>query len=102
MIPKLFMASTAGIFDLLHRWPKITGLVGLNLADNHQFTGGGFKGASQVLKVFLFLPDIALGAGVIFFAQLRKMFPGFTGQCIKLHGTVSAVSYTHLTLPTKA
>ena len=50
MIPKLFMASTAGIFDLLHRWPKITGLVGLNLADNHQLTGGGFKGAGHVLE----------------------------------------------------
>src|SRR5471032_23303 len=89
MIPKLFMARTAGIFDFLHGRPEVAGLVRLNLAGNHQVTGGGFKGAGHFLKTCLLLPHGVLGTGVIFFTHLREMFPRLMGQRIKLHCAVS-------------
>lgn len=89
MIPKLFMARTTGVFDPLHRRPQKTGLVGLNLAGNHQLTGGGFKGASQFLKASLFLPDIVRGAGMVLLSHLWKVFPRFVGQRVEFHRAVS-------------
>lgn len=89
MIPKLFMARTAGIFDFLYRWPQVTGLVGLDLTGNHQLAGGGFKAASHLLKACLLLPDITLGTGVVFFTHLREMFPRLMGQRIEFNRAVS-------------
>src|SRR3989344_1878086 len=89
MIPKFFMARTAGIFDLLYRRPQVTGLVGLNLTGDHQLACGRFKTASHLLKACLLLPDIILGTGVVFFTHLREMFPWLMGQRIEFHRAVS-------------
>ena len=100
MIAKSLMTRTAGIFDFLHRRPEVAGLVGLNLADNYQLSRGRLKVASHALKTRLLLPDIACGAGVIFFTHLREMFPRFTGQRIELHsafGELRAVEWNTAT-----
>ena len=82
------MAGAAGIFDFLHRRAQVTGLVRLHLACGHQFTGGRFQVAGQLLELRLFLPDIVLGAGMVFFAHARKMLPRLVGQRIKLDRAV--------------
>lgn len=78
------MAGAAGIFDFLHCRPQVAGFVRLNLARGHQFTGGRFKVAGQLLELRLLLPDIILGTGVIFFAHARKMLPRLMGQRVQL------------------
>lgn len=88
------MAGAAGIFDFLHRRPQVADLVRLDLADGYQLTGGRFKVAGQLLELRLFLPDIVLGAGVIFLAHAREMLPRLMGQRIQLDrafGKFSAV-----------
>ena len=77
------MAGTAGIFDFLHRRPEVIGLVRLNLAGDHQFTGGRFQVARQLLELRLLLPHVVFGAGVIFFTHARKVLPRFVGQRIE-------------------
>lgn len=81
------MAGAAGIFNFLHRWPQVARLVRLHLAGGHQFTGGRLKVAGQLLELRLFLPDIVLGAGVIFFAHAWKMLPRLVGQRIQFDRT---------------
>ena len=78
------MAGAAGIFDFLHRRRKVTGFVGLHLTCDHQFTGGRFEVAGQLLELRLFLPDVVLGAGVVFLTHAREMLPRFMGQRIEL------------------
>lgn len=85
MIAELFVAGTAGVLDLLHRRPQIAGLVGLDLADRHQLTGGGFQGAGQLLETRLLAPDVIGGAAVILLLDLGEVLPRLMGQAIKLH-----------------
>jgi len=90
------MACAAGIFDFLHCRPQVARFVWLNLAGGHQFTGGRFKVAGQLLELRLLLPDIILGTGVIFFAHARKMLPRLMGQRVQpdcAFGKFSAVEW---------
>ena len=99
MIPKLLMAGGAGIFDFLHRRPQVTGLVRQDLAGDHQLTGGRFKVSGQLLKTRLLLPDIVLGAAVIFFAHAREMLPRLMGQRIQLDRTFSKLGAVEWNAP---
>ena len=95
------MAGAAGIFDFLHRRPQVDGLERLDLAGDHQFTGGRFKVAGQLLKAGLLQPHIVLGAGVIFFAHAREVFPRLMGQRIQLDGAFGELRTVERDAPTQ-